>query len=196
MSRLTHSRLTTRDLARIAVFAALLAVLGLIGPIPVPGLPVPVTAQTLGVMLAGTVLGAKRGTASVVLFILLVLIGLPLLSGGRGGPGVLLAPTAGYLVGWIPGVVVTGLIAHVGARPRWWRVLLGAIVGGVLVVYAFGIPGTALLGHIPLRVALIGALAFIPGDILKAILATLITLAVWRAAPDVLAPARSTQGRR
>ncbi|MCI1207729.1 MAG: biotin transporter BioY [Microbacteriaceae bacterium] len=196
MSRLTHSRLTTRDLARIAVFAALLAVLGLIGPIPVPGLPVPVTAQTLGVMLAGTVLGAKRGTASVVLFILLVLIGLPLLSGGRGGPGVLLAPTAGYLVGWIPGVVVTGLIAHAGTRLRWWRVLLGAIVGGVLVVYAFGIPGTALLGHIPLRAALIGALAFIPGDILKAILATLITLAVWRAAPDVLAPARSTQGRR
>ena len=82
------ARFDSRDIARIAVFAALIAALGLVSAIPIPGLPVPVTTQTLGVMLAGAVLGPRRGAAAVAVFLLLVFIGLPLLSGGRGGAGV------------------------------------------------------------------------------------------------------------
>ena len=100
---------TGRSIAYIAVFAALVAVLGLPGNIPLPGL-VPITAQTLGVMLAGAILGPWRGAASMALFLVLVAIGLPLLSGGRGGLGAFVGPSAGYLVSWILGAAVIGWV--------------------------------------------------------------------------------------
>ena len=101
-----------RDIARVAVFAAIIVVLGLTGPIPVPGL-VPITAQTAGVMLAGAVLGWKRSAAAILIVLALVAIGLPILSGGRGGLGVFVGPTAGFLLGWLPGAMVTGAISEV-----------------------------------------------------------------------------------
>ncbi len=76
--------MTTRDLGLIALFAAIIVALGVVPPIMLP-FNVPISAQTLGVMLAGVVLGAKRGALAPVLVILLVAIGLPVLSGGRGG---------------------------------------------------------------------------------------------------------------
>lgn len=172
-----------RDIARVAVFAAIIVVLGLVGPIPVPGL-VPITAQTLGVMLAGVVLGAKRGGAAVLIVFALVAIGLPVLSGGRGGLGVFVGPTAGYLIGWLPAAVVAGLVAHAGARRlSWWRVALGAVVGGIGCAYACGIPGVALATGIPLPEAALSALAFLPGDAIKAVVATLLAVSLYRAYP-------------
>lgn len=171
-----------RDTARVAVFAAVIVALGLMGPIPVPGL-VPITAQTLGVMLAGTVLGWKRGAAAVLVVIVLVAIGLPVLSGGRGGLGVFVGPTVGYLVGWLPGAILTGLIAQSG-RMRWWRVALGALVGGVVAIYAVGIPLQAAIGELPLGAAAVASLAFLPGDAVKVVLATALTLALFRAYPS------------
>jgi biotin transport system substrate-specific component len=183
-------RFETRDIARIAVFAAIIAALGLVGPIPVPGL-VPITAQTLGVILAGMVLGAWRGAAAVLVFEVLVLTGLPLLSGGHGGAGVFVGVTAGYLIGWIPGAFVTGLIAHSGRSGlSWWRVALGGIVGGVLVVYAFGIPVQAAVTGLPLGATALTSLAFLPGDIIKVVLATLLTLTLWKAYPPVFGRVR------
>lgn len=183
-------RFETRDIARIAVFAAIIAALGLVGPIPVPGL-VPITAQTLGVILAGMVLGAWRGAAAVLVFEVLVLIGLPLLSGGHGGAGVFVGVTAGYLIGWIPGAFVTGLIAHSGRSGlSWWRVALGGIVGGVLVVYAFGIPVQAAVTGLPLGATSLTSLVFLPGDIIKVVLATLLTLTLWKAYPPVFGRVR------
>src|SRR5690606_20792102 len=119
---------TGRDLARVAVFAAVIVVLGMVGPIPGPG-AVPITAQTLGVMLTGAILGARRGAASVLIVFLLVAIGLPVLAGGRGGLGVFLGPTAGFLIGWLPAAVVIGLIAHSGLL-TWWRTGIACLVGG------------------------------------------------------------------
>ena len=81
----------TKDLAYIALFAAITAVLGLLPAIPVPAVPVPITAQTLGVMLAGAVLGARRGFLALLLFLVLVAVGLPVLAGGRGGLAVFAA---------------------------------------------------------------------------------------------------------
>ena len=100
-----------KNVALIALFAAVIAALGLIPKITL-GFGVPITAQTLGVMLCGTVLGARRGTLSVLLFLLLVAIGLPLLSGGRGGLGAFATPSAGFLLGWPIGAFVTGLIVE------------------------------------------------------------------------------------
>ena len=104
--------MTTRDIVLVALFAAIIIVLGLLPPLTLGFIPVPITAQSLGVMLAGCILGAKRGAAAVLLVVLLVAIGLPVLSGGRGGLAVFAGPTAGYLIGWVFGAFVTGLIAY------------------------------------------------------------------------------------
>ena len=100
-----------RNLTLVALFAALIAALGLIPQITL-AFGVPITAQSLGVMLCGTVLGARRGALAVLLFLLLVALGLPLLSGGRGGLGVFASPTVGFLVGFPVAAFVTGLITE------------------------------------------------------------------------------------
>jgi len=168
------------DLARIAVFAALIVVLGTV-TVPVPG-GVPITAQTLGVMLAGLVLGARRAPLAVLVVIVLAAAGLPVLAGGRGGLGVLVGPTAGYLAGWIAGALVIGLIAHSG-RFAWWRSAIAALVGGILVVYLFGIPVQALVTGVPIGPTVLSSLVFLPGDLLKAVLAVLLAVALRRAYP-------------
>lgn len=177
--------LSLSDLTRIAVFAALVAALGLAGAVSLFGNAVPITLQTLGVMLAGTILGAWRGAISMTVLLVLVAVGFPLLSGGRGGFGVFLGPSAGYLIGWIAGAAVIGIIAapRVGVRPRAWRVLLACLVGGIGVVYLIGVPVQSLVTGVPLGETALLSLAFVPGDLVKAVLATLITVAVAKAYP-------------
>lgn len=178
------SRFETADLARIAVFAALIAILGVPGAIPAFGGAVPITAQTLGVMLAGAVLGPWRGAAAVVVFQILVAVGLPLLSGGRGGVAVYVGPSAGYLIGWIVGAFVIGAIVHAGTGPlRWWRTALGTVVGGILVIYAFGIPVQAMVTQLPLAETALTSTVFLPGDLIKVAIATAITTVLWKAYP-------------
>ena len=74
-----------KNMLYAAMFAAIVAVLGLMPPIPLPFIPVPITLQTMGVMLAGSFLGKRLGFISVLLVVVIVLLGLPILSGGRGG---------------------------------------------------------------------------------------------------------------
>ena len=77
----------------------MVAALGLVPAFTPPGFAVPITAQSLGVMLAGSILGARRGALSLVLLLVLVAVGLPLLAGGRGGLGVFAGPSVGFLLG-------------------------------------------------------------------------------------------------
>jgi biotin transport system substrate-specific component len=145
---------------------------------------VPITAQTLGVMLAGAVLGAWRGMLSMVVLLALVAIGLPLLAGGRGGIGVFVGPSAGYLLGWVVGAFVIGLIVHAGGRKLTWaRTSLGVLLGGIGVVYAFGIPVQSFVTRLPLAETLLQSSIFVPGDLIKAVLATVITMTLARAYP-------------
>lgn len=171
--------MSARDLARIAVFAALTAGMGLLGSFTVGGV-VPITLQTLGVMLAGAVLGPWRGAASMAL-LLLVALGLPLLAGGRGGIGVFVSPTAGYLIGWLIAPVVIGLI--VGRRPVWWRIALGSVIGGILVIYLFGIPVQAWFTQLTIGETIITSLVFLPGDLVKVAVTTVVTMGLYRAYP-------------
>lgn len=175
------------DLARIAVFAALIVVLGTV-VVPVPG-GVPITAQTLGVMLAGLVLGARRAPLAILVVLALAAAGLPVLAGGRGGLGVFVGPSVGYMIGWIAGVVVIGLIAH-GARFTWWRAGIAALVGGILVIYLFGIPIQALITGVPLGPTILSSLVFLPGDLIKAVVAVLLAVALRRAYPRAFPAAR------
>jgi biotin transporter BioY len=110
--------MTTRDLVLIALFTAIIVVLGLIPPVTLGFIPVPITAQSMGVMLAGCIIGAKRGALAYVLLVLLVAIGLPVLAGGRGGLAIIQGPTGGFVLGWIVATFVTGLIAERLARAR------------------------------------------------------------------------------
>lgn len=181
--------MTTRDFVAVPLFAALIVALGIMPPIPLGFLPVPITLQTLGVMLAGAMLGPLRGALAPALVVVLVVIGLPVLSGGRGGLGVLAGPTAGFLLGWIPGAFATGLLARpiLVKRRHDLRglagLLLACIVGGIGVVYLCGILWLALVAGIGIGTAAVGSLAFIPGDLIKAVIAALATRAVDRAYP-------------
>ena len=175
-------------LGRIAVFSALIVVLGTV-IVPLPG-GVPITAQTLGVMLAGLVLGPRVAPLAVILVLALAALGLPVLAGGRGGLGVFVGPSAGYLLGWIAGVVVIGLLMRTG-RVTWWRAAAASLIGGVLVVYAFGIPVQALVTGVPLVPTAVSSLAFLPGDLIKVVAATLVVVALQRAYPRAF-PARRT----
>ena len=134
--------LRSRDLALIAMFTGVIAALGLIPAVAPFGGAVPITAQSMGVMLAGAILGSKRGALAVLLFLALVAIGLPLLSGGRGGLGVFAGPSVGYLVGFPVAAWLVGRLTEVLGRP--YRVVLGTlanVLGGVLVLNAIGIVG-------------------------------------------------------
>ncbi len=173
-----------RNLTLIALFAALIAALGLIPAFSL-GFGVPITAQTLAIMLCGTVLGAKRGTLAVLLFLLLVAVGLPLLAGGRGGLGVFAGPTAGFLFGWPVAAFVTGLIVE-----RWRGAnltvvaIIASIVGGIIVLYAFGIVGMSIVLDRTLVEAAALVTAFIPGDVAKAVVAGILTAALYKARPQ------------
>lgn len=154
-----------------ALFAAIIAALGIVPPIPLPFSPVPITLQTLGVMLAGSLLGARYGGLSILLFVVLVMIGLPLLSGGRGGAGILFGAGGGYILCWPIGAFIIGWIAHSFKKPSFPKYLFANIVGGILVIYAGGVTYLSFLINIPWTTAAIQGLAFLPGDIFKAVVA-------------------------
>ncbi|WP_174188325.1 biotin transporter BioY [Nocardia barduliensis] len=186
-SRGSSAGVSARDMAQIAVFAALIAALGLPGTITVGASGVPITVQTLGVILAGAVLGARKGTAAVLVFLALTMIGLPLLSGGRTGLTALAGPSAGYLVGWIPAALFIGFCT---ARilPRY-PIALGLLinaVGGLLIIYSFGTVGLLLRTDLGLWAAVSTNFAFIPGDLLKVVVASVVARGVHRAYPGVI----------
>lgn len=180
--------LPARDLAQIAVFAALIAALGLPGALYIGAAAVPITFQTLGVMLAGAILGARKGFLAVLLLEGLVAAGLPLLSGGRGGLGVFVGPSAGYLLGWLLGALVIGwLTARLLPRYRAFPAACATALGGIVVIYAIGVPWMAAVTEVPFWVALGASTAFLPGDIAKVIVTVLVAKQVHRAWPGLIA---------
>lgn len=176
----------TRDVVFIALFAAIIAALAVFPPITLPVVAVPITAQSLGVMLAGGVLGARRGGLAVALLLVLVAIGLPLLSGGRGGLGVFFGPTAGYLAGWVAAAFVIGYLTEkLWHRLNFFVAFLICICGGVVILYAIGIPWSAYVAKITIATAFAGSLPFIPGDIIKALIAAAVMVTVKRSYPII-----------
>jgi biotin transport system substrate-specific component len=175
-----------KDMMYVAMLAAIVAALGLIPPIPVPFIPVPITAQTFGVMLAGAVLGAKRGGLSLLIFVLLVAVGAPILSGGRGGFGILIGPSAGYIWSWpIAAFVIGYLVEKFWNRLNFANLLLFNFIGGIVLVYLGGITYYSYITNTPWLVAAVGNLAFIPGDLLKAIVAGSIALRIKKSYPMI-----------
>jgi biotin transport system substrate-specific component len=174
-----------RNVTLIALFAALIAVLGLVPKIDLIS-GVPITAQSMGVMLCGTVLGARRGALAVLLFVGLVALGLPLLAGGRGGLGVFASPTVGFVLGFPVAALVAGWITEHWRAPLGLASFAGAVIGGIGVLYLFGITGMAVvLGKTWPEAALL-ATPFLAGDLIKAALAAAITRGLARVRPGVV----------
>ncbi|ENN91315.1 biotin transporter BioY [Bartonella bovis] len=177
--------MTTKDLAYTALFVALYAILGLFPPIFLPFFNgVPITAQSMGPMLAGSILGAKRGALASALFLLLVAIGLPLLAGGRGGIGSFLGVGGGYLIGFPIAAFFIGFMVQLfWLRLNFITLVIINIIGGVGIVHLFGVLWLAYVAKISWLVALTSSLSFIIGDFLKALIASFIAITIKKSVP-------------
>ncbi|MFD4468647.1 biotin transporter BioY [Rhodococcus sp. NPDC058505] len=183
--------LTARDLAQVAVFAALIIALGLPGTITIGTSGVPITLQSLGVMVAGALLGARKGSLAV-LTVIAVGMALPVLAGGRTTLTALASPTAGFLIGWIPTAALIGWLT-VKALPRY-NAIVGTLInllGGIVVLYACGIAGMLLRTDLTLVAALSANVTFLPGDAIKAVVAAVVAAQVHRAYPALLTGRRA-----
>lgn len=159
-----------------AFFAALTAVMSCIS-IPMPFSLVPITGQTLAVMLTGSILSVRQAYWSMLAYLLIGAVGVPVFSGFSGGIGVLLGPTGGYLIGYLPGVMLIALLK--GQNNNLCSLALANSIGGIGIVYVLGITWLNLVTGIGFQKAIMtGALPFIPGDILKVIAATIISAIV------------------
>ncbi|MCC3279303.1 biotin transporter BioY [Arthrobacter sp. zg-Y40] len=179
------------DLSLIAVFAALTAAFSVLPGIPL-GSGVPITLQTLAVILTGILLGPGRGAAAIGLFLLAGLAGLPVFSGFRGGLGVLAGPSAGYLLSFPLAAAVAGVLAGIvlrrANRARFPLLFAAGLATSFLVVHPAGVAGLMVNAHLPFSGALVADIAFWPGDVLKNMLAAAVAVSVFRAFPR-MAPA-------
>jgi biotin transport system substrate-specific component len=155
--------------------------------VPLPFSPVPVTGQTLAVLLVGASLGARLGAASVALYVAEGLAGLPVFAGGTSGLLRLSGPTGGYLIGFIAAAFVVGLLAERGWDRRVWTAAIAMFVGEI-AIYVFGL---SWLSRFPLPVGVLdaGLWPFVAGDVYKLVVAALLLPSAWRyARPGVVRP--------
>lgn len=182
-------RLNTTDLALVAAFAALIGALAFIGAIPVGGAGVPITLQTLGVALAGAILGPLRGSAAVLLYLAMGAIGLPIFAEHSAGLGAFTGVSAGYLLAFPLSAALIGYLVKYVLRDRrtsaLW-VFLAIAAGSVLVVHPLGIAWMKFHQDVPWMVAASWDLPFWLGDLVKTAIAAIIAAEVHRAFPALL----------
>ena len=174
----TTARRLLRSAGMSLLFALLLWAAAAAGRIPIPGTPVGITLQTFVLMLAALSLDWREAGGAVVLYLLAGAAGLPVFSGGMSTLA-LVGPSAGFLFGFLPGVIVTSLLKGkargTGARDYWLtaaRYFGASLVGCVVIVYAFGVSIQAMLTHVPLSAVALASLGFAGGDLLKAVVAS------------------------
>lgn len=171
----------TKAMVLCAFFAALTGVFSAIS-IPLPFTPVPINLATLSVFLAGGLLGSKRGSLAMTVYVLLGVIGLPVFSGFTSGVGILVGPTGGYIAGYILAAFIVGitqeLIRKKGFACRFFSFdlpIVFSLIAGLLGCYALGtfwfmqVTGTGLVASLSMCVV-----PFLIGDALKIITATIL----------------------
>jgi len=149
--------------------------------IPLPFSPVPLTAQTAGVMLSGLLLSPKEAAISQLVYLLCGALGLPVFSGGRAGLGMLMGPTGGYLIGFVPGAFACSAVISAlrgssddPVASSILKAVLAVVVGGIAVVDAVGVVRLARVAQISLgRAIAIGVFPYLPGDAIKAAIAAI-----------------------
>ncbi len=175
------------DIAYIAVFTALIIVMAFVS-IPVGTAGVPIVMQNAVIILAGLVLGGRRGFLTAALFLLLGLVGLPVLAGGRSVLPALAGPTVGYIVGYLISPLIAGLIAYRSPRSKVGMTITLAIAGfvGLLVQYTSGAIGLMFRSGLDVSAAAAAQIPFLPLGSIKIVLAVIIALAVHAAFPDLM----------
>ena len=163
---------------RTTVYASLFAALTAVGAfLAIPIGPVPIVLQNMFVYLAGLLLGARWGLASVGVYLLAGACGLPVFAGGLGGLGRLIGPTGGYLIGYLPAVFLIGKISE-RVQPRMVYDVL-AMICGTLILYACGVSWLKIVSGMPPAKALaVGMYPFLIGDALKIAAAAVIARAL------------------
>lgn len=149
-------------------------------------------------MLAGSILGAKRGALAVLVYLALAAAGLPVLPGGRGGLGAMLGPSGGFLLGFPFAAFAIGWLTE-RVLPRYTVLtgLIATLAGGVVLLYLFGIPWQAWrLGTSGLVSTAIASVVYLPGDVVKAVLATLIAKGVHHGYPTLARDLTREKSRR
>lgn len=170
-----------RDAVLVVSAALFTAVLAQVA-IPVPGSPVPITGQTLAVVLTAAALGPVRGLAGQALYLLLGAVGLPFYSEASGGLEVVAGATGGYLVGFLPAAFLIGLAARHGLDRAPWKAL-PLFVAGQAVIFAIGVPWLAVVADLSAAEAVeAGLYPFIVGGLVKAALAGVLLPGAWRLA--------------
>ncbi len=181
---------TSTDIALIAGFAALIAACALLPAIQVGAGIVPITLQTFGVLLAGAVLGAKRGFLAVMLYIVVGAAGLPVFSGGAAGLAVLSGPTAGYIAGFPLAAALCGFLVERMPRQQIATniplIFLAGLVSSALFIHTLGMTGLVLRADLTWQQAFDIDKVFWIGDALKNVAMALVATAVHRAFPDLL----------
>ena len=192
--RRSARRLSPTDLALVAGFAALVVVCAVLPAINVTGV-VPITLQTFGVLLAGAVLGARRGFLAVLVYLALGAAGLPVFSGGAAGIAVLAGPTAGYLVGFPLAAGLCGLLVERLPRGAAGRnaglVFACGLLASAVFIHTLGMAGLVLRADLTWAQAFDVDKVFWIGDVIKNVAMAVVATAVHRAFPDLL-PRRGT----
>ncbi len=154
--------------------------------ISIPMWPVPITGQTFAVLLVGTTLGLWRGLASMLTYVVLGAIGLPVFTGAQGGLDSLTSgPTVGYIIGFVLAGALTGWMAQRGLDRTVWGAV-SIFLAGEAVIYAVGLPWLAVFlanagaEHDVATTLSLGLVPFIIGDVLKAALAGALFPATWK----------------
>ncbi|GFP76163.1 biotin transporter BioY [Clostridium fungisolvens] len=167
-----RKKIKINDMIYAALFATLISVFGYIS-IPLPFSPVPLTGQTLMIMLVGCVLTPLQAGLSLITFIFMGIIGLPVFSGGASGIGVIIGSNGGYLMGFLIGSVVISLIKNKNSSIL--SMISANIIGGIVVVYILGVLWLSYItGMGVYRAFIVGALPFIIGDLIKAVVAAIV----------------------
>ena len=162
-----ESKWSVREMALIAIMAAVICVLG---PLSLPIGPVPISLTNLAVYLAVYILGGKRATISYIVYLLIGMAGVPVFSGFTGGFGKLFGPTGGYLIGFILMALLCGWFIDRMHQRFVWSML--GMIFGTAVCYTFGTVWLAYQANLPMMAALAaGVLPFIPLDLAKMVVA-------------------------
>ncbi len=146
--------------------------------IPLPFSPVPITGQTLAVLLIGATLGRRRGVLCVLAYLAEGIAGLPVFAAGRTGLAHLLGPTGGYQAGFVAAAFLTGWLAERGWDRRTSTTLLAMLIGNA-AIYAFGLPWLARFTGAEHALAW-GLYPFVPGDVVKLALAAALLPSGWK----------------
>ena len=179
----------SRDVALVAAFAALICASAYVGAIPVGTAGVPITLQTLTVMLAGCILGPLRGFAAVTLYLALGAVGLPVFAEHSSGVGVFAGPSGGYLIAFPLAAALGGFLVKYVARERRTRALVVfacSITASIFVIHPLGIVGMMLHFDVSFGQAAAWDMPFWIGDVVKTSLVAMIAAEVHRAFPQLL----------